>query len=479
MSLFVDGEAVTSPHGVLSVFRESEQKGICIGNSVEDGDQPFPGEIDEVKVWRLDPNRIRKQFLDRPVDKATADCWARHVQSLHDAFRRHPDCAKKLTAAIRDAMDRWLRAVVSGPGNARAFRRRAGGDCGSLARGQDRQPEMRKLLADWCAWLRLVGIDPCGDDEFQAFKRSECWKLIQRELKGLDCDPQVPALMRLFVEGCGCSSEPSRATKPAYTGVSKADGSFDLNDLIRAFEPILYFAPGERFYPSDCKRYLEETDELWSAVAPFDDRNSWHTSSPGASTEPIVHSNKISGRSDEPGTFLGESQGGAFPFLFATGSDEGFLEVSGWIDRQKRRAGSDNRFAFLEQLNSLYNLPSSPADPLLHDSRFWYHAEAFDASRLRLLMASQDAPADFKALFPTLLAPPEDGAPLLLCYYLFFPGTTNRSRTVQAPPKQPCSAAMPANGRASRFSSNAARPESTSSPANRWEMTCAFPSQSG
>ena len=73
-------------------------------------------------------------------------------------------------------------------------------------------------------------------------------------------------------------------------------------------------------------------------------------------------------------------------------------------------------------MNSLYNLPSSPADPLLHDSRFWYHAEAFDASRLRLLMASQDAPADFKALFPTLLAPPEDGAPLLLCYYLFFPG---------------------------------------------------------
>ncbi len=193
----------------------------------------------------------------------------------------------------------------------------------------------------------------------------------------------------------------------------------DLNDLIRAFEPILYFAPGERFYPSDCKRYLEQC--IVSTVAPFDDRNSWHTSSPGASTEPIVHSKKISGRSDEPGTFLGESQGGAFPFLFATGSDEGFLGEP-WIDGPNVAPGSDNRFAFLEQLNSLYNLPSSPADPLLHDSRFWYHAEAFDASRLRLLMASQDAPADFKALFPTLLAPPEDGAPLLLCYYLFFPG---------------------------------------------------------
>ncbi len=227
MSLFVDGEAVTSPHGVLSGIPGVGTKGICIGNSVEDGDQPFPGEIDEVKVWRLDPNRIRKQFLDRPVDKATADCWARHVQSLHDAFRRHPDCAKKLTAEIRDAMDRWLRAVVSqGPETRERFDDVRERYAALWREGKIDGPEMRKLLADWCAWLRLVGIDPCGDDEFQAFKRSECWKLIQRELKGLDCDPQVLALMRLFAEGCGCSSEPSRATeRPAYTGVSKADGS--------------------------------------------------------------------------------------------------------------------------------------------------------------------------------------------------------------------------------------------------------------
>ena len=30
----------------------------------------------------------------------------------------------------------------------------------------------------------------------------------------------------------------------------------DDNEFIRAFEPILYFAPGERFFPADAKRYL-------------------------------------------------------------------------------------------------------------------------------------------------------------------------------------------------------------------------------
>ena len=57
--------------------------------------------------------------------------------------------------------------------------------------------------------------------------------------------------------------------------------AIDFNDVIRAFEPILYFAQGERFFPSDCKRYLERC-ALWNAVAPFDDHNSWHRNAPGS-----------------------------------------------------------------------------------------------------------------------------------------------------------------------------------------------------
>src|SRR4051812_1296251 len=97
--------------------------------------------------------------------------------------------------------------------------------------------------------------------------------------------------------------------------------TLDVNDLIRAFEPILYFAQGERFFPSDCKRYLERC-ALWNAVPPFDDRGSWHGAAPGAFPKPLIESQHLSARPDEPGTFLGEAQGASFPFLYADGVND-------------------------------------------------------------------------------------------------------------------------------------------------------------
>lgn len=57
------------------------------------------------------------------------------------------------------------------------------------------------------------------------------------------------------------------------------------NEFIRAFEPILYFAPGERFFPADAKRYLERC-ALWNTVDPFTSHDSWHP--PGGPVGPII-----------------------------------------------------------------------------------------------------------------------------------------------------------------------------------------------
>jgi hypothetical protein len=206
MRLSVDGVPVTSPRGVLSGVPGVGPKGICIGNSVVDGDQPFPGDIDEVKVWRLDPRRYRNQFQDRPLDQATADCWARHVQSLRAALAEYPDCAKKVTAGISAAVDRWLRAIAAqGPETRQRFDDTRAEYAKLWRAGKIDGPEMRKLLRDWCAWLRLVGIDPDGDEQAQSLRQTECWKLVQKKLASVDCDPQVIALMRMFEQECGCS----------------------------------------------------------------------------------------------------------------------------------------------------------------------------------------------------------------------------------------------------------------------------------
>jgi hypothetical protein len=198
--------------------------------------------------------------------------------------------------------------------------------------------------------------------------------------------------------------------------------AIDYNDVIRAFEPILYFAQGERFFPSDCKRYLERC-ALWNAVSPFDDHASWHRNAPGAFPTPVIDRVQLSARPDEPGTFIGEAQGASFPFLYASGPDDGFLDLAGWTDGPSVGPNSNNRFADLDRIEKLYNstVPTE-GDPLLNGSRFWYHAEVFDLPRLRPLMDADSAPDNFRALLPALLAATANGEPVLLCYYLFFPG---------------------------------------------------------
>jgi hypothetical protein len=114
---------------------------------------------------------------------------------------------------------------------------------------------------------------------------------------------------------------------------------------------------------------------------------------------------------------------GAFPFLFNSGPDEVFLELSGWTDGIDVSTSSQNHFANLDKIEKLHNSTSAAeSDALLKNSRFWYHAEAFDEARLRLLMAGANSSPAFQQLFPTLRNLKGPSEPLLLCYYLFFPG---------------------------------------------------------
>ena len=185
MRLSVDGVAVTSPRGVLSGVPGVGPKGICIGNSVVDGDNRFQVTSMRSRCGASIPRAVRKQFLGPPIDQATADCWASHVRSLTAAFAKYPDCAKKLTAEMRAALDRWLRAIVAqGPETRQRFEEVREEYAKLWREGKLDGPEMRKLLGDWCAWLRLVGIDPCGDEQARAIKQSECWRLVPSELAG-------------------------------------------------------------------------------------------------------------------------------------------------------------------------------------------------------------------------------------------------------------------------------------------------------
>ncbi len=187
--------------------------------------------------------------------------------------------------------------------------------------------------------------------------------------------------------------------------------------LIKDFEPVLFFhggdatVPAERFFPSDAKRYLEHC-ALWKASTPFLTLGDWENM-------PVVEANTLRALSNEGGVFLGKGlPSGPFDFLETPPDKECFLDLAGW-EAPGSPFPSANRYANLDRIADLYN-----TDTDLNGSRFWYHAEFFDADRLRPLFNSAletgDTIIHFIDLFsgsnPFLIAPE------LICYYLFYPG---------------------------------------------------------
>jgi hypothetical protein len=183
--------------------------------------------------------------------------------------------------------------------------------------------------------------------------------------------------------------------------------------LISQYEPVLYFygrpgaAGSERFFPSDAKRYLEHA-ALYRANAPFATRADWG--------KPVVPAGQLGAVQGDASVFIGEKDPAAspqYPFLQTNAGQEHFLDVSGWKSNDTRPD--------LDKMASLY------ATGVLNESRFWYHAEFFDATRLRHLFTNAVDPGgsllDLTSLFnPQLGQPPVLNDPALICYYLFYPG---------------------------------------------------------
>ena len=195
----------------------------------------------------------------------------------------------------------------------------------------------------------------------------------------------------------------------------------DIVALVQRFEPLLHFHKDERFFPSDAKRYMEQS-ELWPVVGDLTvDNGAQRTlkenwgSLAGDHRIPMLPRGAIAAEAGEPGTFIDTSG----PFVADDGLEERFLNLAGWRGGDVVNATSENGYADLDRIFTLYN--SAPADggnAILASSQFWYHAEFFTADRLGNLLRSQIQQGD--AVLEVLNRIATD--PALLCYYFFFPG---------------------------------------------------------
>jgi hypothetical protein len=178
----------------------------------------------------------------------------------------------------------------------------------------------------------------------------------------------------------------------------------DVPALLRRFEPILFFDRNERFVPSNARRYLEHS-MLWStsSVNPDDKRN-WRSR---------IGRFDLDAAPGEGGIFIGTP-----PFSGPNPDSEFFFDLASWRDDPFDSTATVDNLADLDRIFSLYGGidPKQGNDGDLAPSRFWYHGEAFASDRLLSLIQSSPVPRIFAPLFASLVDP------LLLFYYLFFPG---------------------------------------------------------
>jgi hypothetical protein len=157
---------------------------------------PMVGAVDEVKLWRLDPDRVSKEFFDRPMDDATRRCWDEFLRWLQNWRRDNPDCADELDELI----DALLREIASGIAASPATTDRFGATRRRYRElwqaNQMGGPEMAALLDRFTAELHKEGINPDRLDSLHKLLDSDCYHRFRSEMPSLDCDPAFAAYLR-------------------------------------------------------------------------------------------------------------------------------------------------------------------------------------------------------------------------------------------------------------------------------------------
>jgi hypothetical protein len=197
MELYIDGARIARRGEITRGVPSVRPRGIRIGNSFH-GDAPLRGQLDEIKVWRLDPNERERQFLARPVDEATARCIEAYTLAIHHALREDPKCL-----ALRGELEEWLRSklrIINGAGlKKRLLDLRERYD--KLWRaGNINGPEMQTLFRELHGHMRALGIDLESDQRLRELVESECFQKLQKAVGGLECDPCYTAFMEAAVK---------------------------------------------------------------------------------------------------------------------------------------------------------------------------------------------------------------------------------------------------------------------------------------
>jgi hypothetical protein len=185
IDLFIDGALVASENSLHSPIQPVGALGVHIGNWPAGNSYPFRGDIDDVKIWRWDPDAAYTQFFARQP----GPCWNGIFDELEQKAAE-PEGRARLQRAMEcmgSAQNELVRLVRSQGRSAieanEQFSRRYRElwKAGAIS-GED----MKTLIDEWLGWLRdVVGRERLAEYFNQV---AGCYSLI-----GDKIDPEAAA----------------------------------------------------------------------------------------------------------------------------------------------------------------------------------------------------------------------------------------------------------------------------------------------
>jgi hypothetical protein len=198
MRLFIDG-ALAATSKALNPIPGVDAGGVLIGNGFGTGRGYLRGDIESIRVWRIDPRSWEREFFARPIDRAVANCWAEFLRSLQGALRDDPDCARAVAKLLGDQQEKFFLALARKDQTQIDQFSNLCAEYRMLWRaGLLDSPAMRDFAARFRAWLIAEGLFDPKDPAFTQIADDRCFQLIVRRLAPLSCDPDLEALLRAF-----------------------------------------------------------------------------------------------------------------------------------------------------------------------------------------------------------------------------------------------------------------------------------------
>jgi hypothetical protein len=169
--------------------------------TIGDFNNPTPGDptgmvgrIDTVRIWRLNPDRVDQEFVERPIDDDVKACWAQWSREMGEALRSDPYCAKRLRDLLARALQSLSHDALNGGDDIRAKVVTAAEKYRQLWRSGE-LTDIVAVIADLVSYLQLAGLDPGQNPDVVALLDDACIGSLLETAPRPDCDPDFMALI--------------------------------------------------------------------------------------------------------------------------------------------------------------------------------------------------------------------------------------------------------------------------------------------